>query len=93
MFGLSRKRVWGLIIKAGNVTLEFGYGIVEEVTNPNAPNPNPANAEEIPETYNLNFDIPAKERVIEKASLVCTSKLAQQSLVALIKGATYTLPK
>lgn len=89
-FGVNLRNFTGLafIAKAGNTTLQFSFGIVEEIV-ANVANPiEVANAAEIPGDFSPS--LLSKEDVIATTAAV-GSKLLRTNLVSLIADATPNL--
>ena len=89
MFGF-RNRTWGVIISAKNGTLEFALGIVKEIAL-NLTGATAANAEQIPEGYNLISNLPVKDSIITSTSIAVGSKITQPAVFSLIAGATQNI--
>lgn len=87
MFGFTNFTVLA-VAKAGNLTLEFALGLVEEVVI-NVTAAGAADAAEIVEDIPLN--IVSKDQIITSTSLAVSSKLLQSNVVGLIAGATPNL--
>ena len=88
MFGFRNLTGITFLTRVGQGTVEFTWGIVEEVTF-NITSAGAANAAEIPE--NLNLNLPAKDKIILTATTAIVSKNVQGNLVGLILGATPNL--